>query len=59
MTIEPGTIVSVELYPNTTSPVRRYGKVVAVSDNSEWILVQWGDGGPSEYVHRKSARIEE
>lgn len=54
----PGTIVSVEVYPHTTSPARRYGKVIA-APNTEWLVVQWGDGGLQEYVHRKSARVEE
>ena len=54
----PGTIISVELYAHTTSPARRYGKVVA-APNRDWIVVQWGDGGFQEYVMKKSARVEE
>lgn len=55
----PGTVVSIEVHPHTTSPARRYGKVVAApTPGGEWLIVQWGDGGPQEYVHRKSVRVE-
>lgn len=53
----PGTIISIEVYPHTASPARRWGKVVA-APNSDWLVVRWSDGGGDEYVHRKSVRVE-
>jgi hypothetical protein len=55
--ITSGTIISIEVYAHTAFATRRYGKVV-VAPNTEWLVVQWLDGGFREYIHRKSVRVE-